>query len=181
MQSILRHLVLLVVTVSLWFVAAGGAARAENGFYELPMPIRLDTQFKRGDDAIISLAEMVGKPVILHFWATWCGPCVPEMKELDQFAEFYGEAVHVIAVSQDFRGLQAVEPFFERFNINHLKAYADIKGRMGRQFSVSALPQTFFINEHGLVVGGVTGPLDWQDENVKKSLEKHLSIGKKPA
>ena len=53
-----------------------------------------------------------GRPVLVNLWATWCAPCVVEMPSLDALAVREGEALKVLALSQDMDGRQKVTDFF---------------------------------------------------------------------
>ncbi len=58
--------------------------------------------FKSVDDAPMPMAALRGRPLLLNFWATWCGPCVVEMPLLDRFAREQGpKGWRVLALAID--------------------------------------------------------------------------------
>ena len=115
------------------------------------------------DKREISLSDYRGKPVILNFWATWCGPCRYEVPAFKAFSEKYtADDVVVIAVNtQDdpdsalgyakADGLKFVIP-------------VDPRGTVANMYNVRGLPTTFFISETGIITSIKIGPFLSIDE-----------------
>lgn len=110
---------------------------------------------------VLDLAAQDG-PVLLNLWATWCGPCVIEMPQLDALAaELEGE-VRVITVSQDLRGAEAVTPFFAEKGFVRLEPWLDPETQLSAQFSPEgALPLTILFDAKGKEVLRVAGGYEW--------------------
>ncbi len=115
------------------------------------------------DKREISLSDYRGRPVILNFWATWCGPCRYEVPAFKAFSEKYSEEeVVVIAINtQDdpdsalgyakADGLKFVIPI-------------DPRGTVANLYNVRGMPTTFFINETGIITSIKIGPFLGIDE-----------------
>jgi thiol-disulfide isomerase/thioredoxin len=143
--------------------------------HEGPKPLlRLDTPQAQGspvdegldfsapglDGKNINLSHYRGHPVIVDFWATWCGPCRKQIPELVALYKKYNKSrgLVVIGVSCDLiqgDGLKAVAPFVAEFRINYPIALAD--ERLVDDMGVEAIPTTLFLGPDGKVVSRVVG------------------------
>lgn len=97
-----------------------------------------------------SLSAARGTPVVLNYWATWCGPCRREMPALQQAAENYGGRVQFLGVNQGEKP-EAIAPFIEEFGIT-FPIVLDQEQAVGADlYNVKGLPTTFFIDAEGTV------------------------------
>jgi thiol-disulfide isomerase/thioredoxin len=108
----------------------------------------------------IDLSDYRGHPVIVDFWATWCGPCRRQIPELVALYKRYNKTsgLVVIGVSADLiqgDGLSAVEPFVEEFKINYPVALAD--EALMDSLGVEAIPTTLFVGPDGKIISRVVG------------------------
>ncbi len=90
------------------------------------------------------LADFRGRPLLVNLWATWCGPCVVEMPSLDALAAREGEALQVLALSQDTAGRprQRVSDFFAAHRFARLEPYLDAGLGVMTALGVDTLPTT---------------------------------------
>jgi len=108
----------------------------------------------------IDLSEYRGHPVIVDFWATWCGPCRRQIPELVALYKRYNKTrgLVIIGVSCDLlegEGLRAVAPFVEKFQINYPVALAD--EALVASLGVEAIPTTLFVGPDGKIISRIVG------------------------
>ncbi|MGY0610829.1 MULTISPECIES: TlpA family protein disulfide reductase [unclassified Luteimonas] len=104
--------------------------------------------------------EFAGRPLLVNFWASWCGPCIEEMPELDRFtAEQGDDGVQVIGIALDDQA--AVEEFLERIPVRY-PILIDAAGprdsgvQLGNQRGV--LPYTVLVSADGQLLKQRIGP-----------------------
>lgn len=107
------------------------------------------------DTQPVSIAGLKGKPVVLNFWASWCGPCVEEGAILANGASAHPNVAFVGADNRD------TSSAFKDFESQHPHPYpaGPIVNGSYQSYGVAGLPATFFIDSQGVVVASFTGPL----------------------
>jgi thiol-disulfide isomerase/thioredoxin len=103
------------------------------------------------------LADQKGHVVILDFWATWCGPCLQAMPQVEKVAEeFADQGVQLIAVNLE-EPAKTISNMLERHKLKMTVAM-DIDGVAAGKYQATAIPQTVIIDRNGnvarLFVGG---------------------------
>jgi thiol-disulfide isomerase/thioredoxin len=99
----------------------------------------------------IRLSSLRGKPIVLNFWATWCGPCKMEMPWFQEFASKYADrGLVVLGVANDEASPEVLRNIVGRLNITYpilLKNPGVVEAYGG----LDALPETFYIDPQGVV------------------------------
>ncbi|MCC6146492.1 MAG: TlpA family protein disulfide reductase [Anaerolineaceae bacterium] len=109
-----------------------------------------------GDE--IDIASLIGKPLVINYWATWCPPCKLEMPLLQEFSMAHmGE---VIVVGINAKESNATVSDFMRKNGIGLDMILDLNGNMQDAFRITGLPTTFFVDETGVLRAQHIGILD---------------------
>lgn len=125
--------------------------------------------------AKVFLDEFEGQTILLTFWATWCSSCLHEILNLDLLQKDFKKLPFVIlAISEDFHGMQTVKNYFKTAEIRHLKAYHDYKNQLFFAFTVAGLPTSFLIDINGKVVASFSGTTNWHDDNVRKQILSYI-------
>jgi cytochrome c biogenesis protein CcmG/thiol:disulfide interchange protein DsbE len=113
----------------------------------------------------VSLRDHRQQVVVLHFWATWCAPCVEETPALERFAEqMQDRGVTVIGVSVD-QDAAALQKFVSEARLSFSIA-RDPDRTLATRYGTFQFPETYFIDRDGKVAEKVPGPVDWQDPRI---------------
>ena len=121
-----------------------------------------------------SIANNGGKPVIISFWATWCKPCLRELKAIHEvYADWQDETgVKMIIVSIDqAQDANKVKPLVEGFGWEY-EVLLDPNGDFKRAMNVQNVPHVFVINGKGKIVYNHAGYVDGGEEDIREALEK---------
>jgi thiol-disulfide isomerase/thioredoxin len=147
-------------------------------FTSLPEPRPApDVSFSATTGASQSIAAFRGRVVLVNFWATWCAPCITEMPSLVRLqAKLDGLAV--LAVSEDRRGAELVEPFLAKHDLAGLATYLDPKNTVGHAFGVEGLPTSILIDRDGRILGKLEGAAEWDSPAMLKLIGGYLAVPK---
>jgi thiol-disulfide isomerase/thioredoxin len=140
--------------------------------YELveSAPRGLDAPLSGSDGRSVALRGRIGEPLLVHFWATWCGPCRTELPKLVQLGRERG--VRVLLVSVD-EGWPVVRHFFD--GEVPADVVLDEGGATRRLFGVSTLPDTYLLARSGRPTVRFHGPRDWSNAKVRSVLDGLLT------
>lgn len=114
----------------------------------------------------ISLEDFKGKPVVLNFWASWCGPCKEEIPLFERAWKEYKDKDVVFLGVDIMDDRDTAKKYIKNEGITYTNLY-DPAGEISNQYGVVALPATFFIDREGKVTAKNYGPFTG-DEGEKK-------------
>lgn len=119
-----------------------------------------DFELKNLDGETIRLADYQGKPVIINFWATWCGPCRAEMPEIQEISVENADDLIVIGVNNTATDNEdLIVEFVQEFGVT-FPIVLDEDGKTVETYKVIGLPMTVFIDKDGVVNEVFTGPVN---------------------
>ena len=107
------------------------------------------------------LSDYFGKPIVLNFWASWCGPCKMEMPEFqEKCLEYEGEVIFLMVNMTGGREtLTSAKRFIEESGYTFPVLY-DTKEDAAMTYAVYSLPTTYFLNAEGQLIARATGAID---------------------
>ena len=122
-----------------------------------------------GTGRAVDLAQFKGTPVILNFWATWCGPCWEEHPVLVANARMMPNVKFLGVVFQDSEDKILG---FLRARGSSYPTVVDDQGKTAIAYGVGGVPETFFLDANGVIVAKYSGPMssDILQQNLQKAL-----------
>ncbi len=112
----------------------------------------------------VKLSDFIGKPVVLNFWASWCGPCKSEMPDFDEAYAQLGDNIHFLMVNMTDGSRETVEiaSSFIAEQGYSFPVFYDTDSEAAYAYSVYSLPTTFFIDAEGQAIAQATGAIDME-------------------
>ncbi len=110
----------------------------------------------------VQLWDYIGKPIVLNFWASWCGPCKMEMPEFNEKYLEVGDEVQFLMVNMtnNYReSLGAAKAYLNSKPFTFTVLY-DIDGDAEKTYGITSSPTTYFINAKGQLVAKAVGAID---------------------
>lgn len=115
---------------------------------------------------VIKLSEMKGRPVVLNFWASWCGYCVKELPDIEALFKKYGDKVSFLAVNCG-ESRKEIESFLKKKSYTFPIAM-DETTSLSRLYNISGIPRTIVLDKEGKIIADHIGMI------LKKELEKSI-------
>lgn len=125
---------------------------------------------EKGTQNLIKDINSDSEITILHFWATWCAPCLKELPELDaSIQQAKEQGYKVLPINTDANSLEKSTALFSRLKIANLPLLFDTDN-LFYQFKLLGMPATIVLDADGLEIKRVYGALPWECEELLSEL-----------
>jgi peroxiredoxin len=153
---------LLLAAVAVWPSSAGARRHREPSTglrtvaFAKPPP---DFSFDTGSGPT-RLEALVGRPVVINFWATWCKPCTDELGAFADLRRTYGDAVPLVSISAEDPGV--ARAFLKTHDLAW-PVVEDPDRKIFDAYSIGPIPVTIVLDRAGRVGHVSIGELDWSE------------------
>lgn len=108
------------------------------------------------DGDFIDINQYVGKPLIINFWATWCGPCIKELPNFEKINRQYGGDVVFLLISEE--NPAKILPYKNSFDFDFV-----LSSKSFEDYGVNTWPTSYFYGTDGQLVDKHNGSLTLKD------------------
>jgi cytochrome c biogenesis protein CcmG/thiol:disulfide interchange protein DsbE len=121
----------------------------------------------------IKLSDLSDKVVVINFWASWCKPCEQEAAELEKAWKEYAPGGQVVFLGADYVDTEPeARIYLQKFGITFPNG-PDLGTRISQMFRIKGVPETYFIDQEGVLRYVKVGPFASVDE-IKVQIEQLL-------
>jgi thiol-disulfide isomerase/thioredoxin len=101
----------------------------------------------------ISLRELRGRPVLIDFWATWCGPCRTTMPGIERLHRKYGARLHVVGINLEGRAPEVLD-YLDQGGYSFLVLFdsGNFQATTASRYGVTSIPRTFLLDREGRIL-----------------------------
>ena len=107
-----------------------------------------------------NLNEQRGKPVFLNFWATWCGPCIVEMPDMQKLQNTMADSIQIVGIDLQETRSQVLR-FVTRYGYTWTFVL-DSTGEVATVYGASAIPTSYFLDAKGVIVRKFVGTQSYE-------------------
>jgi cytochrome c biogenesis protein CcmG/thiol:disulfide interchange protein DsbE len=139
-----------------------GTVQPGDKIPEFTLPLFSEYEYQGKSEA--KLSDLHGKVVVLNFWASWCKPCEQEASELQQAWEYYKPDGRVVFLGADYVDTEPeARAYLKKFGINFSNG-PDLGTKISQMFRIQGVPETYFIDQNGVLQQVKIGPFSSADE-----------------
>lgn len=122
----------------------------------------------------VNFAEYRGRWVLLHFWATWCGPCLQEIPSLNILQKKFSENQFLVLGVAVETNIEDIQAFREKAPIL-FKVLLDPQGEVAEKYGTHRLPESYLISPTGIVIEKMIGSQIWSSPSWEQKIRGYLA------
>lgn len=131
---------------------------------------------RTGDGTAVALAQFKGRPFLVDFWASWCAPCLPGLKALqDLRGEYPVERLAIVPISLDRGGAVAAIRGYAKVGITRLPLYLAAPDDATARFAIKGLPLTILFDSQGREHARFDAGAKMRDHQIRRAVAELLT------
>ena len=168
----------VMIALTVIQLASLGPASAQDSALNTMKPLDRttpNTVVEQIDGTTLPFADLIDRPLLVNFWASWCPPCVHELPDLAVLDDaLAAEGMGVMLVGLDRKGRDFAEDFLAKKGITIPARIYEPSGQLPRELKIKVMPTSFLITAEGQMIGRIEGPLDWSSPQVIDAVKTAL-------
>lgn len=170
MRKQLLLLIAVAVLVILAIIQPNGSNKEKTAQVGFQAP---EFELKGLDGTTYSLAQLKGKPVLINFWASWCGPCREEAPEFVRLYDKYKDKIEFYAINATSDDtVEGAIAFAQKYQLP-FPVLLDEIGDVSKSYKIRSYPTTFFVDGKGTILNinlGIVSP-DSLEQTIIRAIE----------
>ena len=124
-----------------------------------------------------TLDSLLGRPLLINFWASWCAPCIAEMPSLQMAAEqLQHDGIDVVLISVDRGGVNKALPVLRANGVTTPRLGFDPKAALSREMGVTGLPTSFLLSADQQRCAIYVGPHEWHEDQIQAEIRRFVTV-----